>query len=58
MIINRAKSERFRPTLCGVVAQLGQFSFVRGGVVPAMWIIRNGNVLWRSGSYRAQRWLG
>ena len=34
VIINRAKSERFRPTLCGVVAQPGQFSFVRGGVVP------------------------
>lgn len=34
VIINRAKSERFRPTLCGVVTQPGQFSFVRGGVVP------------------------
>lgn len=34
VIINRAKSERFRPTLCGVVTQPGQFSFVRGGVIP------------------------
>jgi spore germination cell wall hydrolase CwlJ-like protein len=34
VIINRARSERFRPTLCGVVTQPGQFSFVRGGVIP------------------------
>lgn len=35
VIINRARSERFRPTLCGVVTQPGQFSFVRGGCDPA-----------------------
>ena len=34
VIINRVRSERFRPTLCGVVTQPGQFSFVRGGVIP------------------------
>lgn len=35
VIINRAESGRFASTLCGVVKQRGQFSFVRGGVIPA-----------------------
>lgn len=34
VVINRAKSSRFGSSLCGVVRQPGQFSFVRGGVVP------------------------
>jgi len=34
VIINRTKSGRFPPTLCGVVKQRGQFSFVRGGRLP------------------------
>ncbi len=34
VIINRAESGRFASTLCGVVRQRGQFSFVRGGVIP------------------------
>ena len=34
VIINRAESGRFRPTICGVVRQPGQFSFVRGGHIP------------------------
>jgi N-acetylmuramoyl-L-alanine amidase len=34
VIINRAQSGRFASTLCGVVRQRGQFSFVRGGVIP------------------------
>lgn len=34
VIINRAKSSRFSTSLCGVVRQPGQFSFVRGGVIP------------------------
>ena len=34
VVINRARSGRFAPTLCGVVRQRGQFSFVRGGVIP------------------------
>ena len=34
VIINRARSGRFADSLCGVVAQPGQFSFVRGRVVP------------------------
>jgi len=35
VIINRAQSGRFAGTLCGVVRQRGQFSFVRGGYIPA-----------------------
>ena len=36
VIINRAKSGRFPKSLCGVVTQRSQFSFVRGGQVPAV----------------------
>lgn len=34
VIINRARSGRFPSTLCGVLRQRGQFSFVRGGHIP------------------------
>lgn len=34
VIINRAESGRFPSTICGVVRQRGQFSFVRGGHIP------------------------
>jgi hypothetical protein len=34
VIINRAASGRFAPTLCGVITQRSQFSFVRGGRIP------------------------
>jgi spore germination cell wall hydrolase CwlJ-like protein len=34
VIINRARSGRFVPTLCGVVRQPSQFSFVRRGYIP------------------------
>jgi hypothetical protein len=34
VIINRARSGRFAPTLCGVVRQPYQFSFVRRGFIP------------------------
>ena len=44
VIINRAESGRFAGTLCGVVKQRGQFSFVRGGKIPA---IPAGNAHWR-----------
>ena len=42
VVMNRAKSGRFASTLCGVVKQPSQFSFVRGGGFPpvvdqAMW---------------------
>lgn len=35
VIINRARSGRFASTICGVVRQRGQFSFVHGGAIPA-----------------------
>jgi N-acetylmuramoyl-L-alanine amidase len=35
VVINRAQSGRFASTICGVVRQRGQFSFVRGGHIPA-----------------------
>ena len=34
VVINRARSGRYPPTLCGVVKQHAQFSFVRGGNFP------------------------
>jgi spore germination cell wall hydrolase CwlJ-like protein len=34
VIINRARSGRFASSLCGVVTQRGQFSFVRGNAIP------------------------
>lgn len=34
-IINRSKSGRFAPSICSVLTQRGQFSFVRGGTVPS-----------------------
>ena len=34
VILNRSRSHRFPPSVCGVVTQPGQFSFVRGGRVP------------------------
>jgi N-acetylmuramoyl-L-alanine amidase len=35
-VINRSKSGRFPSTLCGVLFQPSQFSFVRGGGYPAI----------------------
>lgn len=34
VILNRASSGRFPSTVCGVLKQRGQFSFVRGGNIP------------------------
>ena len=34
VILNRVSSGRFASSVCGVVTQPGQFSFVRGGVIP------------------------
>jgi hypothetical protein len=34
VIINRSRSGRFAPTVCGVVRQPSQFSFVRRGFIP------------------------
>ncbi|HEX8263574.1 MAG TPA: cell wall hydrolase [Allosphingosinicella sp.] len=36
VILNRARSGRFPSSVCGVVKQRGQFSFVRGGRIPAI----------------------
>ncbi len=36
VILNRSKSGRFPKGVCSVVTQPGQFSFVRGGHVPAI----------------------
>ena len=36
VIMNRTLSGRFAKSLCGVVMQRGQFSFVRGGAMPAI----------------------
>jgi spore germination cell wall hydrolase CwlJ-like protein len=45
VIINRARSGRFPASLCGVVKQRGQFSFVRGGRIPA---IARSSAAWRT----------
>lgn len=36
VIINRSKSGRFADSICGVITQRGQFSFVRGGQIPGV----------------------
>ncbi|TFI59526.1 cell wall hydrolase [Sphingomonas parva] len=36
VVVNRARSGRFPSSVCGVVKQKGQFSFVRGGRLPAV----------------------
>ena len=36
VILNRAASGRFASTVCGVVTQRSQFSFVRGGRLPSV----------------------
>jgi N-acetylmuramoyl-L-alanine amidase len=43
VIMNRSKSGRFAPTICGVVKQPSQFSFVRDGGFPAV----RSNSMWR-----------
>lgn len=43
VIINRAEDARFPRSYCGVVAQPGQFSFMRGRQMPA---IRTGTAAW------------
>jgi hypothetical protein len=36
VILNRTKSGRYPPTICAVVTQPAQFSFVRGGHLPSV----------------------
>ena len=50
VVINRAQSGRFPKSLCGVVLQKSQFSFVRGGRMPA---VRN-TALWNKAVAIAQ----
>jgi spore germination cell wall hydrolase CwlJ-like protein len=44
VILNRAGSGRFPASLCGVVKQRGQFSFVRGGRLP---VVPRASSAWR-----------
>lgn len=51
VVINRAESGRFPRSLCGVVHQKSQFSFVRAGRMPA---IKTGGQQWRNAVAIAQ----
>ena len=51
VIVNRAESSRFPDTYCDVVYQRSQFSFVRGGRMPA---INTGSSAWRNAKAIAQ----
>jgi len=51
VVINRSKSGRFADSLCGVVHQRGQFSFIRGGGMPN---IPEGSRDWREAVAIAQ----
>jgi spore germination cell wall hydrolase CwlJ-like protein len=44
VVLNRTRSGRFPTSICGVVKQRGQFSFVRGGRLPA---VRRDSAAWR-----------
>jgi N-acetylmuramoyl-L-alanine amidase len=44
VILNRMRSGRFPKSACGVVKQRGQFSFVRGGRIPA---VARGSLAWQ-----------
>lgn len=50
VILNRTRSGRFPASVCSVVTQPGQFSFVRGGRVPAV----AGNAAYRTALAVAQ----
>ena len=50
VIINRTTSGRFPRTVCGVLKQHGQFSFVRGGALPTP----PANAQWRKAMAVAQ----
>lgn len=51
VVINRAESGRFPRTMCGVVFQKSQFSFVRGGQMPP---INTAHRQWRNAVAIAQ----
>src|SRR5688572_30105970 len=44
VVLNRARSGRFPSTICGVIKQRGQFSFIRGGGFPP---IARSSLAWR-----------
>ncbi|HEX8442930.1 MAG TPA: cell wall hydrolase [Allosphingosinicella sp.] len=44
VVLNRSKSGRFPTTICGVVKQKSQFSFIRGGRFPP---IQKSSAAWR-----------
>jgi spore germination cell wall hydrolase CwlJ-like protein len=44
VVLNRSSSGRFPSSICGVVKQRGQFSFVRGGRFPP---IARGTIAWQ-----------
>jgi spore germination cell wall hydrolase CwlJ-like protein len=50
VILNRASSGRFARSVCGVLKQRGQFSFVRGGALPTP----PNNAQWRKAMAVAQ----
>ena len=50
VILNRAKSGRFPRSICSVIKQPGQFSFVRGGRIPAI----GANAMYRTATAIAQ----
>lgn len=50
VILNRANSGRFAKSVCGVLTQRGQFSFVRGGKLPKP----SANAHWRKALAVAQ----
>jgi N-acetylmuramoyl-L-alanine amidase len=51
VVLNRAASGRFPSSICGVVYQRSQFSFIRGGRMPA---IATGSQDWREAVAIAQ----
>ena len=51
VILNRAQSGRFPKSVCSVVTQAGQFSFVRGGVMPR---VSTGSASFRTATAIAQ----
>jgi len=51
VVLGREKSSRFPNSICGVVYQRSQFSFVRGGKMPR---IRKGTKAWRNAVAIAQ----
>ncbi len=54
VILNRTHSGRFPRTVCGVVKQRGQFSFVHGGHLPA---VSHSNAGWHAAEVAARKVL-